>query len=158
MHSETWQSTPPWRIWLKTRVDRTDRTLQIYTQKYVKIRQDGRAHYFESIKLCRLIAKINTRFQPDVPRWCSSVTLAFLAHGSGNAAPPHVTGVSPMTSFPCPIICTRVLEWLSPPPPGPSSQWQCSDGMERDLASRRLWKRTMTKKRRLRPHSRFVAC
>ena len=51
MHSETWQSTPPWRIWLKTRVDRTDRTLQIYTQKYVKIRQDGRAHYFEGIKL-----------------------------------------------------------------------------------------------------------
>src|SRR5437016_10718189 len=25
----------------------------------------------KDIKLCRLIAKINTRFQPDAPRWCN---------------------------------------------------------------------------------------
>ena len=51
--------TPPWRIWLKARVDRADQTTQTYTQKYVKIRQNGRAYYFKGIKL---IAKINMRF------------------------------------------------------------------------------------------------
>jgi hypothetical protein len=33
--------------------------------KLLKIRQNGRAYYFKDIKLCRLTAKINTRFQPD---------------------------------------------------------------------------------------------
>jgi hypothetical protein len=62
-------STPPWRIRLKARVDRADQATRIYTQKYVKMDQNGRAYYFKGIKLCRLIAKINTHFQPDAPRW-----------------------------------------------------------------------------------------
>lgn len=61
-------STPPWRIRLRARVDRADQTMRIYTQKYVKMSQNGRAYYFKGIKLCRLIAKINT-LQPDAPRW-----------------------------------------------------------------------------------------
>ena len=32
--------TPPWRIRLKARIDRADQTTRIYTQKYVKIRQN----------------------------------------------------------------------------------------------------------------------
>ena len=60
--------TLPWRIWLKACVDRADQTTRIYTQKYAKIRQNSCAHYFKGIELCRLIAKINTRFQPDAPR------------------------------------------------------------------------------------------
>jgi len=41
----------------------------IYTHKYVKICQNGRAYYFKGIKLCCLIAKINMRFHPDASRW-----------------------------------------------------------------------------------------
>jgi len=63
--------TPPWRIRLKTHVDHADQTTRIYTQKYVKIRQNGCAYYFKGIKFRRLITKINTRFKPDAPRWCS---------------------------------------------------------------------------------------
>ena len=33
---------------------------RIYTQKYVKISQNGRAYYFKGIKLRRLISKIST--------------------------------------------------------------------------------------------------
>ena len=44
------------------RVDRAEQTTRIYAQKYIKIRQNGRAYYFKGIKLCRLIAKINARF------------------------------------------------------------------------------------------------
>ena len=54
------QCTPLWRIRLKARVHRADHTTQIYTQKYVKIRRNGRAYYFKSIKLCRLTTKVNT--------------------------------------------------------------------------------------------------
>ena len=46
--------------------------IPLYTQKYVKIRQNGRAYYFKDIKLCLLIAKTNTRFQLDALRWCIS--------------------------------------------------------------------------------------
>ena len=62
--------TPPWRIRLKAsrRSNCADQTTRIYTQKYVKIRQNGCAYYFQGIKLCRLIAKINTRFQTNAPR------------------------------------------------------------------------------------------
>ena len=50
--------TPPWRIQLKARVDRADQTYADLCQKYVKIRQNGRAYYFKGIKLRRLIAKV----------------------------------------------------------------------------------------------------
>src|ERR1700722_18774153 len=50
--------TPPWRIRLKARVDRADRTYADLRQKYVKIRQDGRAYYLKGIKLRCLIAKV----------------------------------------------------------------------------------------------------
>ena len=41
-------------------------------------------YYFKRYKLCRLITKINTRFQPDAPGWCTSMD----AHaGQEKAAP-----------------------------------------------------------------------
>ena len=38
---------------VKARVDRTDQTTRIYTQEYVKVRENGRAYCFNGVKLCR---------------------------------------------------------------------------------------------------------
>ena len=54
----------PWRIWLKACADSRRSN---HADLYPKIRQNSRAYYFEGIKLCCLIVKINTRFQPDAP-------------------------------------------------------------------------------------------
>ena len=95
MHAELFHRTPPrgrrregpadprmaytTLAYLKACVDRADQTTRIYTQKYAKIRQNSCAHYFKGIELCRLIAKINTRFQPDAPR---GVHLLKTSHGT----------------------------------------------------------------------------
>ena len=50
------------------RVNRAGQTTQIYTQKRVKIRQNGRA-YFKGIKLCHLIAKMVYVHDLALPRF-----------------------------------------------------------------------------------------
>jgi hypothetical protein len=60
--------TPPWRIRLKARVDRTDQTVQFYTFKVTITTISMDFNVFLGINPRSLI---NTRFQPDAPRWCT---------------------------------------------------------------------------------------
>ena len=63
-------STPPWRIRLKARVDLGDQTVPIYTFKVISTTILTYFKVFLGINPRSLICAINTRFQPDAPRWC----------------------------------------------------------------------------------------
>jgi hypothetical protein len=136
-------STQPWRIRLKACVDRADQATRIYTQPYVKIRQNGRAYYFKGTKLCRLIANpmrqggVDSRDDISSPpaRSGRQLPMSSLKTGTGNIGITHGPRIpSAGEIFPCVARSVRCIVILRHPILQRSIGARCQDRAARSNA------------------------